>query len=178
LCYHFSSHEYLNKDPFVWLDGARPVNSCIPPSFLGSAHAQLNGVPKNKVCLQVYENGCLQVLKEETGREQFDSSQSYEFGHTLLCNLSPTWMFNKPAFGLTLKHKTSLKNLPKTNTPAYFAAALLFPWECTCAAERWVCIFASIKKLANFGKFTFYYIFSIRESVWQTDFGQHWICLM
>jgi hypothetical protein len=54
-------------------------------------------------------------------------------------------MFNKPAFGLTLKHKTSLKNLPRTNTLAYFAAALLFPWECTCAAERWVCIFASIK---------------------------------
>ncbi len=139
---------------------------------------KLNGVPKNKVCLRVFENGCLQVWKEETGREQFYSSQSYEFGHTLLCNLSPTWMFNMSPFVLPLKHKTSLKNLPRTNTPAYFAAALLFPWECTCAAERWVCIFASIKKLANFGKITSYNIFSIRESVWQTDFGQHWICLM
>jgi hypothetical protein len=26
---------FLNKDPIVWLDGARPANTCIPPSSQG-----------------------------------------------------------------------------------------------------------------------------------------------
>ncbi len=30
---------FLNKDPIVWLDGARPANTCIPPSFPGNAPA-------------------------------------------------------------------------------------------------------------------------------------------
>jgi hypothetical protein len=25
----------LNMDPTLWVDGARPANTCIPPSFLG-----------------------------------------------------------------------------------------------------------------------------------------------
>jgi hypothetical protein len=29
----FTSQGVLNKDPSVWLDGARPVNTCIPTSF-------------------------------------------------------------------------------------------------------------------------------------------------
>jgi len=27
------AHESLNKDPTVWLDGASPANTCIPPYF-------------------------------------------------------------------------------------------------------------------------------------------------
>jgi hypothetical protein len=30
----FVSQGVLNKDPAVWLGGARPANTCIPPSFL------------------------------------------------------------------------------------------------------------------------------------------------
>ncbi len=32
--------------------------------------------------------------------DQIYNSQIYEFGHTLLCYLSLTWMFNKPASGV------------------------------------------------------------------------------
>jgi hypothetical protein len=38
----------LNKDPTVWLDGARPVNTCIPPSFEENMPMQLQGVPRLK----------------------------------------------------------------------------------------------------------------------------------
>ncbi len=30
----------LNKDPTVWLDGASPANTCIPPSFQGTSGQQ------------------------------------------------------------------------------------------------------------------------------------------
>ncbi len=32
----FVSQGVLNEDPKVWLDGAGPANTCIPPSFLGN----------------------------------------------------------------------------------------------------------------------------------------------
>jgi hypothetical protein len=35
----------LDKDPNIWLGGARPSNTCIPPSFLGSMFPQLHGKP-------------------------------------------------------------------------------------------------------------------------------------
>jgi hypothetical protein len=35
----------LNKDQTIWLDGAKPANTCIPPSFLGNAPAL--PTPKN-----------------------------------------------------------------------------------------------------------------------------------
>ncbi len=51
----------LNKDPTIWLDGAIPANTCIPPSFLENAPLQLWGVPTLKIHLQVLkissENG-------------------------------------------------------------------------------------------------------------------------
>jgi hypothetical protein len=43
-----ASKGVLNKDPTVWLDGARPANTCITPSFLGNAPAQLCSVPTPK----------------------------------------------------------------------------------------------------------------------------------
>ncbi len=57
----FAGQGFLNKDPTVWLDGARPANTCIPPSFLESVLTQPRGVPTNKIRLQVYETECLQV---------------------------------------------------------------------------------------------------------------------
>jgi hypothetical protein len=44
----FSSQCVLNKDLTVWLDGARPANTCIPPSFLGNVSAQPHGAPYPK----------------------------------------------------------------------------------------------------------------------------------
>jgi len=42
----FASQCVLNKDlTVVWLDGVRPANTCIPPSFLGNVSAQLHGAP-------------------------------------------------------------------------------------------------------------------------------------
>ncbi len=43
----------LNKDLAVWLDAARPANTCIPPSFLWNAWMELRIImPHPKVCLQ------------------------------------------------------------------------------------------------------------------------------
>ncbi len=38
----------LKKDPTVWLDVARPANTCIPPSFYGNVSAQACSVDTNK----------------------------------------------------------------------------------------------------------------------------------
>ncbi len=38
----------LNKDPTIWLDGARPANTCIPPSFPGNVPVQPSGAPTKK----------------------------------------------------------------------------------------------------------------------------------
>ncbi len=46
----------LNKDPTVWLDRARPANTCIPPFFLRNVPSQLCGIPTAKTCLQVFKN--------------------------------------------------------------------------------------------------------------------------
>ncbi len=46
-----------NKDPTVWLDGARPANTCIPPSFPGNLPMQPhNNIPTPNAQLQVYKN--------------------------------------------------------------------------------------------------------------------------
>ncbi len=34
-CLGLPTRGALNKDPTVWLDGARPANTCAPSSFLG-----------------------------------------------------------------------------------------------------------------------------------------------
>ncbi len=36
----FAGQGVLNKSPTVWLDGARPANTCIPSSFLGNTPVQ------------------------------------------------------------------------------------------------------------------------------------------
>jgi hypothetical protein len=43
-----ASKGFLKKDPTVWLDGAKPANTCITPSFLGNVPAQLCSVPTPK----------------------------------------------------------------------------------------------------------------------------------
>ncbi len=43
----------LNKDPSVKLNGARPANTCIPPSFLKKEPIKLNGIFTPKIHLQV-----------------------------------------------------------------------------------------------------------------------------
>jgi hypothetical protein len=43
----FASQGLLNNKPIVWLEGARPVDICIPPSFPGNMHMQLCGTPTN-----------------------------------------------------------------------------------------------------------------------------------
>ncbi len=35
----------LDKDPTIWLDGARLADTCIPPSFPGNAHELPHGIP-------------------------------------------------------------------------------------------------------------------------------------
>jgi len=47
----FASHGVLNKDPTVGLDGARPANKCIPPSFLGNLPMQMHCMPTPKSTL-------------------------------------------------------------------------------------------------------------------------------
>ena len=44
----FASQGVLNQDPTVWLDGARPANTFIPPSVLGNMPTQLSSVPTPK----------------------------------------------------------------------------------------------------------------------------------
>ncbi len=39
----------LTKDTVIWLNGARPSNTCIPPSILVKAPGQLHGVPTHKI---------------------------------------------------------------------------------------------------------------------------------
>jgi hypothetical protein len=60
----FASQAVLNKEPTVWLDGARSANTCIPTYFPGGtclcSHATY---PQTKVCLRVSENECLRILK-------------------------------------------------------------------------------------------------------------------
>jgi hypothetical protein len=46
----------LNKDPTVWLVGARPACTYIPPSFLGYVPVQLRNVPTPKIHLQKQKN--------------------------------------------------------------------------------------------------------------------------
>jgi hypothetical protein len=48
----FPAHA-LNKATIVWLDGARPANTCIPLSFPGNTPVHLHGIPTLKICLQV-----------------------------------------------------------------------------------------------------------------------------
>jgi len=35
---------FLSQDPTVWLDGARPANTCIPFSFPGNMPTHLHGL--------------------------------------------------------------------------------------------------------------------------------------
>jgi hypothetical protein len=49
----FASKGVLSKDPTVWLDGARPANTCIPPTLWGNVPTQPRGVPTPKIHLQV-----------------------------------------------------------------------------------------------------------------------------
>jgi hypothetical protein len=49
----FASKGVLSKDSTVWLDRARPANTCIPPTFLGNVPTQPCGVPTPKTHLQV-----------------------------------------------------------------------------------------------------------------------------
>jgi hypothetical protein len=51
----------LNKDPTVWLYGARPANTCILPSFSGNTPALLHGIPTTKVCLQIFKKMLIAV---------------------------------------------------------------------------------------------------------------------
>jgi hypothetical protein len=44
----FASQGVLNKVPTVLLNGARPANTCIPPSFPGNAPAHPCRVPNPK----------------------------------------------------------------------------------------------------------------------------------
>jgi hypothetical protein len=49
----FAGQVFLNKDSTIWLDGARPVNTYILPSFPGNRPAELHGYPLPKIHLKV-----------------------------------------------------------------------------------------------------------------------------
>jgi hypothetical protein len=36
----FDNQWFINKDPTLWVDGARPINTCIPPTITWNMHAQ------------------------------------------------------------------------------------------------------------------------------------------
>jgi hypothetical protein len=50
----FFSQGVLIKDPTIWLDRARPANTYVPPSFLGTCRFSLVAYPPPKIHLQVY----------------------------------------------------------------------------------------------------------------------------
>jgi hypothetical protein len=55
----FAGQGVLNMDPTVWLDGVRPANTCIPPSFWGNASTQLCRVHTKKyVCDYIKKDVC------------------------------------------------------------------------------------------------------------------------
>jgi hypothetical protein len=60
---NFASQWVLNKDPSVWLDAAKPANTCIPPSFLGTRLAAAHYThPKNmfQSTKNIFPNGILE----------------------------------------------------------------------------------------------------------------------
>jgi len=46
-------------------------------------------------------------LARALGATKIDKYERYDFGHTLLCNLSPTYMFNRPTSEAGLLNKSS-----------------------------------------------------------------------
>jgi hypothetical protein len=48
----FANQGVLNMHPTVWLDGARPANTCIPPSYSGSHPRTHVAYPTPKIHLQ------------------------------------------------------------------------------------------------------------------------------
>ena len=60
----------LDKDPTFYLDRARPVNTYIPPTFLGKVPSQPCSIPNPKICLQVQKNWWNHFLISE---KQFDA---------------------------------------------------------------------------------------------------------
>jgi hypothetical protein len=48
--------EVINNDPTVWLDGAEPANTCIPPSVAGNAPVQPCGIPTPKNTFESLKN--------------------------------------------------------------------------------------------------------------------------
>jgi hypothetical protein len=47
---------FINKDPTIWVDGARPANTWIPLSFLGNMAAWWQGISTSMISLQVLKN--------------------------------------------------------------------------------------------------------------------------
>jgi hypothetical protein len=50
--FHFSI-KVRSSTLFQLIEGSRPANTCVPPSFLGNAHAQLPGAPTPKESLML-----------------------------------------------------------------------------------------------------------------------------
>jgi hypothetical protein len=46
--HNIKKETFLGKDPTVWLDGARPAKTCIPPSFQGNAYTEPSCIPTPK----------------------------------------------------------------------------------------------------------------------------------
>ncbi len=57
----FAGQGVLNKNPTVWLIGARPANTWIPPSILWNMPTQPRSVLTSKLCLWINENWYLRV---------------------------------------------------------------------------------------------------------------------
>ncbi len=67
----------LNKDPTVWLDGAKPANTCIPLPSPSMTTAQVHGIPTTQSCFPLtllwllgYAMQCVGNIQEKKGRTQ------------------------------------------------------------------------------------------------------------
>jgi hypothetical protein len=58
----FANEGVINKDPNVQLDGARPANTCIPPSFLGKPYRSCSVYPPQKYVCK-YKKNCQNLVK-------------------------------------------------------------------------------------------------------------------
>ncbi len=88
----FAGQGFLNKDPTVWLDEARPANTCIPPSLLGNTPVQLLGMstPKKYSCkyekiIKIWWNHFFIFKKSEKEFEKLNFTNS-EF---VKCEIKP-----------------------------------------------------------------------------------------
>jgi hypothetical protein len=71
----FTSHWVLNKYPTVWLDEAKPANTCIPFSLLGNVPMLPCSIPASKntfASIKHWQNLVKSIFKIKKSEKEFD----------------------------------------------------------------------------------------------------------